>query len=82
MHGLLFSLTQAEIDSLYSEPSVSQYRAEPVLAKLRNGECVSALCFNLPEPPSSTERNPQYAARLRALAERIGLPAEYVATIT
>ena len=82
VHGLLFSLTQTEIDSLYAEPSVSEYRPEPVVARLRNGEAIPALCFNLPGPPSSSERNPQYAARLKELAGRIGLPAEYVATIT
>lgn len=81
VHGLLFSLTQTEIDSLYAEPSVRQYRAESVVARLRNGEVVSALCFNLPEPPAATERNPQYAERLKTLAEHIGLPMEYVATI-
>ena len=82
VHGLVFSLTQAEIDSLYADPSVSEYRPEPVVARLQNGEAIPALCFNLPEPPSSSERNPQYAARLKELAGRIGLPAEYVATIT
>ena len=82
VHGLLFSLTETEIESLYADPSVSEYRPEPVLAKLQNGEIVSALCFNLPEPPAATERNPQYAARLKDLAGRIGLPAAYVATIT
>lgn len=81
VHGLLFSLTQTEIDSLYSEPSVSEYRPDPISARLRNGEIVAALCFNLPEPPKARERNPQYAARLKELAGRIGLPAAYVATI-
>ena len=82
VHGVLFSLTQAEIDSLYAESSVSEYRPEPVVANLPNGEAIPALCFNLPAPPSSSERNPQYAARLKELAGGIGLPAEYVATIT
>lgn len=82
VHGLLFSLTQAEINSLYAEPSVSEYRPEPVVARLRNGEAIPALCYNLPEAPAATERNPQYAARLKELAGRIGLPPEYVATIT
>lgn len=81
VHGLLFSLTQKEVDSLYAEPSVSEYRPEPVSAKLRDGEIVAALCFNLPKPPPASERNPQYAARLRELAGRIGLPPAYVATI-
>jgi hypothetical protein len=36
------------------------------------------LCYNLPEPPSPSERNPEYAAKLRVIAEKVGLPVEYV----
>lgn len=81
VYGVLFSLTQAEIDSLYADPSVREYLPEPVSARLRNGEIVAAVCFNLPQAPAPTERNPQYAARLKELAQRLGLPAEYVARI-
>jgi hypothetical protein len=80
-HGVLFSLTHAEVDSLYSEASVSMYRPEAVLAELRDGSKVPALCFNLPAPPRPEERNPQYAAKLKELARRIGLPDTYVASI-
>ena len=80
--GLLFSLTRAEIDRLYSDASVSIYQPETVQAKLANGEIVAALCFNLPKPPAVSERNPEYATRLKALAERLGLPPQYVATIS
>lgn len=81
VHGVIFSLTHAEIDSLYAETSVSVYRPEAVIAKVAAEGSVPALCFNLPTPPTPSERNPQYAARLKELAERIGLPAEYIATI-
>jgi hypothetical protein len=80
-HGVLFSLTHAEVDALYAEASVSVYRPEALLAHLGDGQAVPALCFNLPAPPSITERNPQYASKLGALAERIGLPQTYVASI-
>ena len=81
VHGLLFSLTHAEVDALYGEASVSVYRPEALLAQLEDGSIIPALCFNLPVPPSITERNPQYASKLRALAERIGLPSSYVFSI-
>ena len=29
------------------------------------------------EPPAPAEHNPEYATKLRALAERLGLPGEY-----
>jgi hypothetical protein len=81
VHGVVFSLTHAEIDSLYADASVGLYRPEAVMARVPNGATVLALCFNLPAPPLATERNPQYAAKLKAVAVRIGLPAEYVETI-
>ena len=81
VHGVVFSLTHAEVDVLYAEASVSVYRPEAVLAQLADGSVIPALCFNLPAPPASDERNPQYAAKLKALAERIGLPPDYVASI-
>ncbi|MBD0325155.1 MAG: gamma-glutamylcyclotransferase [Pyrinomonadaceae bacterium] len=81
VHGVLFSLTHAEVDTLYSEASVSVYRPEAVSAQLTDGSVIPALCFNLPIPPTQAERNPHYAAKLRELAERIGLPRSYVASI-
>jgi Gamma-glutamyl cyclotransferase, AIG2-like len=80
-HGVLFSLTRGEVDALYSEESVSAYRPEAVCAQLADGSVVPALCFNLPAPPSPEERNPVYASKLRRLAERLGLPADYVSSI-
>jgi hypothetical protein len=37
VYGTIASLTQGEIDRLYSEPSVAAYRPEPVLAQLEDG---------------------------------------------
>jgi hypothetical protein len=39
------------------------------------------LCYNLPELPLPDERNTEYASKLRSLAQRIGLPNDYVASI-
>jgi hypothetical protein len=80
-HGVIFSLTHTEVDALYGEASVSAYRPEAVAAQLEDGSFIPALCFNLPMPPATTERNPQYASKLRELAERIGLPSSYVSSI-
>ena len=66
---------------MYSEPSVQVYRPEPVLATAPNGASVAALCYNLPEPPPANEQNAEYVGKLRSLAQRIGLPAEYVTSI-
>jgi hypothetical protein len=81
VHGVLFSLTHDELDALYSDASVRAYRPEAVSARPAEGGFVPALCFNLPAPPPSGERNPQYASKLRELAGRIGLPPDYVSSI-
>ena len=80
-YGVLFSLTRVEVEALYSEESLGAYRSEVVSARLPDGGVAAALCFNLPAPPPDDERNPLYASKLRALAERIGLPARYVSSI-
>jgi hypothetical protein len=81
VHGMLMKLSHGELDKLYSDPSVQAYRPEPVLAVGSDGASVAALCYNLPEPPATDERNAEYAAKLRTLAQRIGLPNHYVSSI-
>ena len=81
VHGVVMSLTLAELDRLYSEPSVQAYKPQALLAQLTNGGTIAALCYNLPEPPAVSERNPEYAAKLRVIAEKVGLPPDYVASI-
>ncbi|HKY27275.1 MAG TPA: gamma-glutamylcyclotransferase family protein [Pyrinomonadaceae bacterium] len=81
VYGVLFSLDHREVDLLYSDASVSAYRPEIVTANLDEGSVARALCYNLPGPPSTEERNPQYASKLRKLAEDIGLPSNYIASI-
>jgi hypothetical protein len=74
-------LTHVEIEQLYSEASVRAYRVEAVLAELADGSQVPALCFNLLVPPGPEEANAEYAAKLRDLARRLGLPSNYVESI-
>lgn len=77
-HGIAMELSHPEIDQLYSETSVSSYRPEAVLAQLADGSFIPALCFNLPAAPGPEEANPEYAAKLRELARRLKLPADYI----
>ena len=81
VHGVLMKLSHADIDKLYADPSLEAYRPEPVLAVVRDGASVAALCYNLPAAPSPDERNAGYASKLTALAARLGLPNDYVASI-
>jgi hypothetical protein len=81
VYGVIFSLTRGEVDALYSDESVSAYRPETVSARAADGSVATALCYNLPTPPADGARNPRYAAKLRELAARTGLPADYVSSI-
>jgi hypothetical protein len=74
-------LTHDEIEHLYSEASVCAYRPEAVLCELADGSRVPALGFNLIVPPAPEEANLEYAAKLRDLARRLGLPSDYVERI-
>src|ERR1700674_543933 len=77
-YGILMELTHDGIEYLYSEGSVRAYRPEAVLCELGDGSRVPALCFNLIVPPAPEEANSEYAAKLRDLARRLGLPPDYV----
>lgn len=81
VHGVVMALPRTELDRLYAAPSVSAYRPEAVLVTLADGSRAAALCFNLPAAPDGAQRNPAYAAKLRAVAQRLGLPAAYVDSI-
>jgi len=80
-YGIVMELTHTEIEQLYSEASVRAYRPEAVVAELSDGSHVPALCFNLLVPPAPEEANSEYAAKLRELARRLGLPSDYVQSI-
>jgi hypothetical protein len=75
----VIGLSHAELDKLYSEPSVSAYRPEAVIAQLTDGSMIAALCFNLPPSDEAVIANPEYAEKLRAVAEWLDLPPDYVA---
>jgi hypothetical protein len=80
-YGMLMALRHREVARLYAAPSLQHYLPEAVLAHTLEGPAVPALCYNLAEPPSASERNPEYAAQLKALLQALGFPAAYVASL-
>jgi hypothetical protein len=78
VYGVIMSIELGDLQRLYSEPGLESYRPEAVLARLASGGLIAALCYNLPEPPSPSDRNPEYVEKLRSVARRVGLPAEYI----
>jgi len=79
--GVVASLSHSELEQLYSESSVQAYKPEAVLAHLPNDESLAVLCFNLADLPKAGEHNPEYAAKLRALAKQLQFPLDYVSSI-
>jgi len=78
---MLMALTHADLDVLYSAPGLEHCRPEAVLAQTLEGLSVPALCYNLRDPPSPGEQNPDYARRLQAVLSKLGFPREYVESI-
>jgi hypothetical protein len=78
VYGVVIGLSHKEVEQLYTEPSVAAYRPEAIIAMLVDGSCIPALCFNLPSSDEAVEANPDYAEKLRVVANRLGLPVDYV----
>jgi hypothetical protein len=76
-YGVLMSITSEDAAALYSEQSVADYVAEPVVVTLPGDIQVPAVCYNLPAA-KLVGTNPEYAAALLALATKLGLPDNYL----
>jgi len=76
-YGVLMTITPQEADALYSEASVADYVADPVVVNLPENKQVSAVCYNLPAA-KLTGTNPEYAAALLTLATALSLPDSYL----
>ena len=80
-YGMLYALTHAELERLYTAPGLELYRPEAVLAVPAGGAPTPALCYNLRDAPTPDERNPEYAERLRRALGRLDFPPEYIASV-
>jgi hypothetical protein len=72
--GMVYSLTHAEINSLYWGAGIEVYRAEAVIAQIVGGGTVPALCCILLDPPAADEINAEYSEKLRTVLKRLELP--------
>ena len=79
--GMVFALTEAELDRLYRAPGLELYRPEAVEVALENRAIIPVRVYTLPHPPAADERNPEYVAKLKAVLRRLGFPADYIAGI-
>lgn len=80
-YGMLYAVTHAELERLYTAPGLEQYRPEAVIARPLEGTPTPALCYNLREAPRPQERNPDYAERLRRALTKLEFPPDYIASV-
>ena len=80
VYGIVTGLTHVEIDTLYAEPSVRDYRPEAVVVTREDGRQVPALCYILPHV-ADAPRNTTYAVQLLALAKTLAFPGVYLDTL-
>lgn len=75
-YGMLYALTQAELDRLYAQPGLEDYRAQPIAVRGYDGSTRTAMCY-LAAAPRPGDASADYAARLREVLNRLGFPPEY-----
>ncbi|HKE46188.1 MAG TPA: gamma-glutamylcyclotransferase family protein [Steroidobacteraceae bacterium] len=80
-YGTVMSVALGDLERLYSGPGLEAYRPQTLRVQLASGGSLTAICYNLSQAPAADEHNPEYAAKLRAVASKVGLPAEYVASV-
>lgn len=76
-YGTLMELSDSEVESLYGEAGVADYEPVPVTAVTMTDDPVSAVSYLLPEAKLSGT-NAAYLDSLISIAEKIGLPGEYI----
>ena len=81
VYGMLYSLIHTEIDQLYNDQGLKDYRAEAVLATCYDGTAIAALCYNLPFLPVQKEYNIEYANHLKQVLIQLNFPNSYINNI-
>ena len=76
--GVVLGMTMDELSRLYAHPDVEDYEAESVVVRLDDGSRLKALCYNLATDTDVESADPDYAAKLLAVATQLGLPKSYL----
>ncbi|WIO73691.1 gamma-glutamylcyclotransferase family protein [Porticoccaceae bacterium LTM1] len=80
-YGMLISLTQSELNHLYSAPGLGDYCPEKVVAHLSEHEVSPAICYMLAQPFDLSARDPEYVERLKRILNNLKFPSEYVESV-
>ena len=76
-YGMVYSLTQDEVYSLYEEIGLNEYVTESLLCTLSDGGKIAVLCKNLSQVPKEDESNDEYFAKLKSCMARYGLEKDF-----
>ena len=79
-YGTVMALSESEIEALYGDDSVADYVPEHVTARTLAGAEIPTVSYILPEDKLSGQ-NAEYLGKLISIAEIIGLPDEYFASL-
>ena len=79
-YGIVMTVDDAAIHSLYAEASVADYVPEEVIIVTNANEFIEAICYNLPAD-TLTGTNEMYALSLYELARKEGFPEDYLEKI-
>jgi len=76
-YGLLMTVKEEEVATLYAEKSLADYAPENVTIVTQTNEEVKATCYNLPQE-LLTGTNEHYAKNLHNLSKKLNFPNDYL----
>lgn len=84
-YGILYSLTSDDLNRLYGQPGLEDYRAETVSARILSqnddGSKLDAVCYNLPQGAEPKGKNIEYAEKLQRVLIKYQFPRAYIDSI-
>lgn len=84
-YGILYSLTSDDLNKLYRQPGLEDYRAKIVSARILSqsddGNKIDAVCYNLPQGTKPKDKNIEYAEKLRRVLTKYQFPRAYIDSI-
>ncbi|MEZ5758949.1 MAG: gamma-glutamylcyclotransferase family protein [Emcibacteraceae bacterium] len=76
--GTVMSLNEQELKSLYTPPSVADYKPRQIEYHTENGDKLNAVTYILPEGyPLSPPKNANYAKKLLTICKKMNIPPFY-----
>jgi hypothetical protein len=72
--GIVYGVSSAELDVLYSAPGLERYRPRPLVVVYEDGTSATVATYNLESPAEAGKIDATYAAKLHDLIGRLDFP--------